>query len=51
VPGERYRIELPDGKIAEGSLDQNGFARVNRIKPGTCKVTFPRLDKEAWEKA
>jgi len=51
VPGERYRIELPDGKFAEGTLDHNGFARVNRIKPGTCKVTFPRLDKDAWEKA
>ena len=51
VPGERYRIEMPDGKIAEGSLDQNGYAKVNRIKPGTCKVTFPKLDKDAWEKA
>jgi type VI secretion system secreted protein VgrG len=51
VPGERYRIELPGGKIAEGTLDQNGFAKVNRIKPGTCKVTFPRLDKDTWEKA
>jgi len=51
VPGERYRIEMPDGKIAEGSLDQNGYAKVNRIKPGTCKVTFPKLDTAAWEKA
>ncbi|MHB1024433.1 MAG: type VI secretion system Vgr family protein [Desulfobacteria bacterium] len=51
VPGERYRVEMPDGKIAEGSLDHNGYARVNRIKPGTCKVTFPKLDKDAWEKA
>ena len=51
VPGERYRVETPDGKISEGTLDQNGFARVNHIKPGTCKVTFPKLDKDAWEKA
>jgi len=50
VPGERYMIELPNGKFAEGSLDQNGFARVNGVKPGTCKVTFPKLDKDAWEK-
>ena len=27
------------------------FARIEGIEPGTCKVTFPRLDKEAWEKA
>jgi len=50
VPGERYKIELPNGKFAEGTLDQNGFARVNGVKPGTCKVTFPNLDKDAWEK-
>ncbi|HQU13045.1 MAG TPA: type VI secretion system tip protein VgrG [Thermodesulfobacteriota bacterium] len=51
VPGERYRVETPDGKIAEGSLDEKGFARINRVKPGNCKVTFPKLDKDAWEKA
>ena len=51
VPGERYQIELPDGSVAKGTLDQDGFARVDGIDPGTCKVTFPELDKEAWEKA
>ncbi|MFH1075399.1 MAG: hypothetical protein V1753_00920 [Pseudomonadota bacterium] len=50
VPGERYRIEFPDGKIAEGKLDEKGFARVDVIDPGTCKITFPNLDKDAWEK-
>ena len=52
VPGEKYRITLPDGKtLAEGRLDDKGFARVDGIDPGTCKITFPDLDKEAWEKA
>ncbi|MCA9312044.1 MAG: type VI secretion system tip protein VgrG, partial [Phycisphaerales bacterium] len=53
VPGEKYRITLPDGStVAEGTLDQDGFARVDGIEePGNCKVTFPNLDKEAWEKA
>ena len=51
MPGERYQIELPDGSVAKGTLDQDGFARVDGIDPGTCKVTFPELDKEAWEKA
>jgi type VI secretion system secreted protein VgrG len=50
VPGERYRITLPDGKVAEGTLDEKGFARVAGIDPGTCQITFPRLDKDAWEK-
>ncbi|MFZ4573571.1 MAG: hypothetical protein ACOYN0_04190 [Phycisphaerales bacterium] len=52
VPGEAYKVTLPDGStVAEGTLDHKGFARIEGIDPGTCKVTFPRLDKEAWEKA
>jgi len=52
VPGEKYRITLPDGEtVAEGTLDDKGFARVDGIDPGNCKITFPELDKEAWEKA
>lgn len=50
VPGEKYKITLPDDSVAEGTLDNNGFARVDGINPGTCKVTFPKLDKDAWEK-
>ncbi len=49
VAGESYRIELPDGGAVEGSLDKKGRARVDGIDPGTCTVTFPRLDGEAWE--
>ena len=52
VPGEKYKITLPDGgTVAEGTLDDKGFARVEGIEPGTCKITFPNLDSEAWEKA
>ena len=51
VPGEKYKITLPDGEtVAQGTLDHKGFARVEGIEPGTCEVTFPNLDKEAWEK-
>lgn len=50
IPGEKYRITLPDGRVDEGTLDGNGFARVDGIDPGTCQITFPDLDKEAWEK-
>jgi hypothetical protein len=50
VPGEKYRITLPDGTtVAEGTLDNKGFARVDNIDPGTCKVTFPNLDKQSWK--
>lgn len=52
VPGEKYKVILPDGKtVAEGTLDEKGFARIEGIDPGTCKITFPNLDKDAWEKA
>jgi type VI secretion system secreted protein VgrG len=52
VTGERYQITLPDGTtVATGTTDSNGLARVSGIDPGTCKITFPNLDKDAWEKA
>lgn len=52
VPGERYKITLPDGEtVAEGTLDEKGFARVDGIEPGSCKITFPELDKTAWKRA
>jgi len=49
VPGEPYKITLPDGTtVADGTLDDKGFARVDNIDPGTCQVTFPNLDKDSW---
>lgn len=50
VPGEKYEIELPDGSVAKGTLNGDGLARIDGIDPGTCQITFPNLDKEAWEK-
>jgi hypothetical protein len=50
IPGEKYKITLPDDSVAEGTLDEKGFARVEGFEKGTCKVCFPDLDKEAWEK-
>ena len=52
VPGQAYSITLPDGEtVAEGTLDEKGFVRIDGIDPGTCKITFPNLDKDAWDKA
>ena len=50
IPGEKYRITLPDGTVNEGTLDDKGFVRVEDIQSGTCQITFPDLDKDAWEK-
>ena len=52
VPGEHYRITLPDGTtLAEGRLNEKGRARVDGIDPGMCKVTFPDLDRTTWRPA
>ena len=49
VPGEQYQITLPDGSVTSGTLDSKGKARVDGIDPGTCKVTFPKLDQSVWK--
>jgi hypothetical protein len=48
MTGESYRITLPDGTVREGVLDEAGQARVPDIDPGSCVVTFPRLDQSEW---
>jgi type VI secretion system secreted protein VgrG len=53
VPGEEYLVTLPDGStVASGTLDENGFAKVEGIEnPGNCKITFPKRDGRSWKKA
>ncbi len=51
VPGEKYLVTLPDGqKIASGTLDSKGYAKVSNIDPGNCKITFPDMDGRSWKK-
>ena len=50
VPGEEYAILLPDGRRVTGKLDGEGLARISELPdPGTCKVSFSQLDKDAWQ--
>ena len=51
VPGEPYEITLPDASLASGTLDEQGKARVEGITSGQCQVSFPKIDKTAWEDA
>jgi hypothetical protein len=49
IEHEAYVLVLPDGTEVRGSLDANGWARVPDVsQSGTCKLTFPRLDRDAW---
>jgi type VI secretion system secreted protein VgrG len=50
VSGEKYEIELPDGSLTTGTLDKDGYAKVEGFEAGDCQVSFPKLDKSAWEK-
>ena len=50
VPGVRYRVKLPGGEVKEGNLNSYGQAGFYELDPGSCKVTFPELDEEAWER-
>ncbi len=49
VPGVKYRITPPGGAPVEGTLNEHGQAGLYQIDPGSCKVTFPELDKDAWD--
>ena len=49
MSGVKYRITPPGGTPKEGRLNQHGQAGLYEIEPGNCKVTFPDLDKEAWD--
>ena len=44
-------VELPGGVRSEGPPDEQGVVRIERIDPGTCKVSFPDLDATAWKVA
>ena len=51
IPNEAYIVVFPDGKETRGRLNKAGFARISSIaQPGTCKVSFPNLDTDAWER-
>jgi hypothetical protein len=48
VAGERYILELPDGRKREGALDHQGQIKIGNLPNGKCKVSFPDLDESAF---
>jgi len=50
VAGEKYEVELPDGKIAAGTTNAQGIARINGVDPGSCKIRFPNMNEDGWNK-
>ena len=51
VPLQRYVVTLPDGTVKEGVTGLNGQIRFEGLESGTCKISFPDLDQDAWEEA
>jgi len=49
LAGESYEVELPDGTLVRGVLDEKGGARIVNIPTGTCKVRFPEYDRDTWQ--
>jgi hypothetical protein len=49
VAGQNYRVVVPGGTVVTGSLNSKGRARIDGIDAGSCKITFPDLDKDSWK--
>lgn len=50
VANEPYLIKLADGTEQTGSLDEQGKMKLTGITPGSCQISFPRIDKGEWRK-
>ncbi len=48
VPHARYVVTMADGTTREGTLNKNGYARVEGVLPGQGQVSFPELDGQSW---
>ncbi|MBA3548958.1 MAG: hypothetical protein H0T76_20950 [Nannocystis sp.] len=49
IPGQRYLVISADGRQYRGYTDSLGSARITRLPPGTCQVSFPDLDAGACQ--
>ena len=50
VAYEAYRVLTPSGETVDGSLDEDGLARLEGLDPGQCQVTFPDIDGRLWRR-
>jgi hypothetical protein len=51
MPGEKYKIQLPDSSIMTGALDKDGKVRFDNIVAGQAQITFPEIDSREWDAA
>jgi len=48
---QKYRVFLPNGEVREGTLDSDGYAKVENIPPGRVEVEFPELYDDEEDEA
>jgi uncharacterized protein (DUF2345 family) len=48
LAGVRFKAELPDGSVVEGTTDAEGNAAIPSAKDGDVKITLPDLDQDSW---
>jgi outer membrane protein OmpA-like peptidoglycan-associated protein len=48
VGGEPFVVTDAAGTKHEGALDAGGRGTLYGVAPGTCEITFTRLDEKAW---
>ena len=51
IANEAYRIVAPDGRELLGRTDEHGGARIDRVRPGDCIVSFPDRSSHRWPSA
>ncbi|HKC59264.1 MAG TPA: contractile injection system protein, VgrG/Pvc8 family [Myxococcales bacterium] len=51
IPDLRYEMIAPGGRRITGKLGQDGKARIEAVKKGSCKVQFPELPDDSWKPA
>jgi hypothetical protein len=47
---EEYVVVVPGGDTIKGFLDEEGCAKIENLKEGTCRVCFPKIDAKDWTK-
>ena len=49
VPGEPYRVRLPDQSLHTGATDAQGRARFESILAGNATIVFTGFDEREWQ--
>ena len=49
VPGEPFRVRLPDQSLQTGTLDHEGKVRFENVCAGQATICFTGMDAKEWK--